>query len=142
MPSLVWARVPGRLLDAQLEVNRLRHAADEVFDDDDFDSDDFSNDDTGNNSLLVDTIMRQLLAKDVLYEPMKEIGERYHVYLAEARTGGVVSSEEIRRYEAQAMYIAKICGCKSRSVGGTVRGADGFVAGDAGVWAAARGDFT
>ena len=74
------------------------------------DSDDFSNDDTGNNSLLVDMIMRQLLAKDVLYEPMKEIGERYPAYLAEARTGGVVSSEEIRRYEAQAVYIGKICG--------------------------------
>ena len=34
---------------------------------------------------LADTLMRQLLAKDVLYQPMKDIGERYPEWLAAHR---------------------------------------------------------
>ena len=34
---------------------------------------------------LADTLMRQLLAKDVLYQPMKDIGERYPDWLAAHR---------------------------------------------------------
>lgn len=34
---------------------------------------------------LADTLMRQLLAKDVLYQPMKDIGERYPEWLSAHR---------------------------------------------------------
>lgn len=32
---------------------------------------------------LAETIMHQLLSKEVLYQPMKEIGSRYPSYLAQ-----------------------------------------------------------
>lgn len=38
---------------------------------------------------LVDGIMHQLLAKDVLYQPIQEIGSRYPQWLQEHRCGTV-----------------------------------------------------
>ena len=34
---------------------------------------------------LADSLMRQLLSKDVLYQPMKDIGDRYPEWLAAHR---------------------------------------------------------
>lgn len=59
------------------------------------------------SSALVDMIMRQLLSKDVLYEPMREIGAKYPGYLESHREG--LSTEEVARYESQQQYIQKIC---------------------------------
>lgn len=59
------------------------------------------------SSALVDSIMRQLLSKDVLYEPMKEIGEQYPPWLSKNRD--TLEPEEYGRYERQYAYIQKIC---------------------------------
>ncbi len=59
------------------------------------------------SSALVDMIMRQLLSKDVLYEPMKEIGAKYPEYLAAEGAG--LPEAELARYQAQQGYIRKIC---------------------------------
>jgi hypothetical protein len=59
------------------------------------------------SSALVDMIMRQLLSKDVLYEPMKEIGAQYPAYLESQREQ--LAEEELARYQAQQGYIEKIC---------------------------------
>ena len=59
------------------------------------------------SSALVDMIMRQLLSKDVLYEPMKEIGAKYPEYLA--AEGASLSEEVLALYQAQQGYIRKIC---------------------------------
>ena len=64
-------------------------------------------DDNDESSALVDMIMRQLLSKDVLYEPMKEIGAKYPEYLQSE--GALLSEEEVSRYQAQQRYIGKIC---------------------------------
>jgi peroxin-19 len=39
----------------------------------------------GSFASLADTIMQQLLSKDVLYQPMKDIGSKYPAWLATHR---------------------------------------------------------
>ncbi|KAK9849121.1 hypothetical protein WJX84_003479 [Apatococcus fuscideae] len=56
---------------------------------------------------FADSIMRQLLSKDVLYQPMKDIGARYPRWLAENRSK--LSAEAVQRYERQQEYIQKVC---------------------------------
>ena len=56
---------------------------------------------------LVDTIMHQLLSKDVLYQPMKDIGARYPAWLEAHRHE--LEPAEVRRYQEQLEYIEKIC---------------------------------
>ncbi|GAB4813856.1 hypothetical protein N2152v2_000902 [Parachlorella kessleri] len=56
---------------------------------------------------LVDSIMQQLLSKDVLYQPMKDIGERYPAWLDANRT--VLPEEELHRYSRQYEFIQQIC---------------------------------
>lgn len=60
------------------------------------------------SSALVDGIMRQLLSKEILYQPMKEIGERYPPWLEEHK--GSLDSEEYATYTRQYKYIQEICG--------------------------------
>ncbi|KAL3829888.1 hypothetical protein ACJIZ3_018690 [Penstemon smallii] len=48
---------------------------------------------------IVETMMQQLLSKDILYEPMKEIGERYPKWLEENKSK--LSDEEYARYSKQ-----------------------------------------
>ncbi|CDP09967.1 unnamed protein product [Coffea canephora] len=48
---------------------------------------------------IVETMMQQLLSKDVLHEPMKEIGERYPTWLEDNRTK--LSSEDYQRFSHQ-----------------------------------------
>lgn len=48
---------------------------------------------------IVETMMQQLLSKEILHEPMKEIGERYPKWLKEHEAG--LSKEEFERYSHQ-----------------------------------------
>lgn len=45
---------------------------------------------------IMETMMQQLLSKEILHEPMKEIGERYPKWLAEHETS--LSKEEYERF--------------------------------------------
>ncbi|DBA87289.1 hypothetical protein WJX77_009974 [Trebouxia sp. C0004] len=55
---------------------------------------------------LVDGIMHQLLAKDVLYQPIQEIGARYPQWLTDHR--GKLSPEDLQRYSQQFEHIQQI----------------------------------
>jgi peroxin-19 len=48
---------------------------------------------------IVETMMQQLLSKEILAEPMKEIGERYPKWLEEHKAS--LSKEEYERYSNQ-----------------------------------------
>ncbi|KAL1547511.1 peroxisome biogenesis protein 19-1-like [Salvia divinorum] len=52
---------------------------------------------------IVETMMQQLLSKEILYEPMKEIGERYPRWLEENRAK--LTDEEYTRYSNQHQFI-------------------------------------
>ncbi|KAG0570280.1 hypothetical protein M758_6G144800 [Ceratodon purpureus] len=56
---------------------------------------------------LMDTMMQQLLSKEVLYEPMKEIGERYPEWLESHKSE--LSSEDTARYTKQYDFIKQLC---------------------------------
>jgi peroxin-19 len=56
---------------------------------------------------LVDTIMHQLLSKDVLYQPMKDIGDKYPEWLAANKPS--LDPGKYKQYEEQYEYIQKIC---------------------------------
>ncbi|KAK9827482.1 hypothetical protein WJX74_005027 [Apatococcus lobatus] len=56
---------------------------------------------------FADSIMRQLLSKEVLHQPMQDIGARYPQWLADNRSK--LSAEDIQRYERQQDYIRKVC---------------------------------
>lgn len=45
---------------------------------------------------MVETMMQQLLSKEILHEPMKEIGERYPKWLEDNKPS--LSNEEYARY--------------------------------------------
>lgn len=51
--------------------------------------------------------MRQLLSKEVLHEPMKEIGERYPQWLAANKSQ--ISQEDYSRYSRQHKFILQLC---------------------------------
>eukprot|EP00850_Spirogloea_muscicola_P016932 SM000141S00876 [mRNA] locus=s141:171746:173213:- [translate_table: standard] len=57
--------------------------------------------------VVMDTMMRQLLSEEVLYEPMKEIGERYPAWLASNREK--LSTEDYDRYSRQHHIIQQLC---------------------------------
>lgn len=54
----------------------------------------------------METMMQQLLSKEILHEPMKEIGERYPKWLEEHKTS--LSKEEYDRYSHQYELIRKL----------------------------------
>ncbi|BBN15451.1 peroxin-19 [Marchantia polymorpha subsp. ruderalis] len=56
---------------------------------------------------IMDTMMRQLLSKEVLHEPMKEIGERYPEWLAANKSQ--LSQEDYSRYTRQHQFILQLC---------------------------------
>ncbi|KAL4853266.1 Peroxisome biogenesis protein 19-1 [Chlorella vulgaris] len=56
---------------------------------------------------LVDSLMQQLLSKEVLYQPMKDIGARYPSWLEANKDS--LSPEDCQRYEEQQGYIQAIC---------------------------------
>lgn len=51
--------------------------------------------------------MKQLLSKEVLYEPMKEIQELYPKWLDEKK--GKLASEEYEKYASQYAQINELC---------------------------------
>ncbi|XP_077236447.1 peroxisome biogenesis protein 19-2-like [Tasmannia lanceolata] len=55
---------------------------------------------------IVETMMQQLLSKEILHEPMKEIGERYPKWLEEHKDG--LNKEEYDRYCHQYEFIRKL----------------------------------
>jgi hypothetical protein len=58
-------------------------------------------------SSIVDTIMHQILSKEVLYQPMKDIGDKYPEWLAANKES--LDPEQYTKYEEQYEYIQKIC---------------------------------
>lgn len=57
-------------------------------------------------SSFVDSIMNQLISKDVLYEPLKEIGGKYPDWLAANKPR--LTLRDYEQYEAQYDYIQRI----------------------------------
>ena len=55
---------------------------------------------------VVDGVMKQLLAKDLMYEPMKEVCTRFPKYLAENKA--TLSNEEYNKYGKQYQYFQRI----------------------------------
>ncbi|CAH2055202.1 unnamed protein product [Thlaspi arvense] len=55
---------------------------------------------------IVETMMQQLLSKDILHEPMKEIGARYPKWLKENEAG--LSREDYNRYSQQYKLIEEL----------------------------------
>ncbi|KAL1195479.1 Peroxisome biogenesis protein 19-2 [Cardamine amara subsp. amara] len=55
---------------------------------------------------IVDTMMQQLLSKDILHEPMKEIGARYPKWLEEHESS--LNKEEFERYSRQHELIKEL----------------------------------
>jgi len=54
----------------------------------------------------IDGIMRQLLSKDLMYEPMKQVTEKFPQWLAENKSK--LSEEEYIRYGTQYQYFQRI----------------------------------
>ncbi|CAM8984510.1 unnamed protein product [Rhodiola kirilowii] len=55
---------------------------------------------------IVETMMQQLLSKEILHEPMKEIGERYPKWLEDHKAS--LSSEDYERYSHQYKFIREL----------------------------------
>jgi len=58
------------------------------------------------SNIVVDNVMKQLLDRDIMYEPMKEVCSRFPKYLAEHKDR--LSSEEYTRYGTQYQYFQRI----------------------------------
>ena len=56
---------------------------------------------------MVNGVMKQLLSKDVLYEPLKEISTKYPTWLEE--NGDKISKEDRDRYTRQQNIIKQLC---------------------------------
>ncbi|KAK9812683.1 hypothetical protein WJX72_001897 [[Myrmecia] bisecta] len=56
---------------------------------------------------MADSIMHQLLSKDVLYQPTQDIDARYPAWLAANRDK--LSEEKLQQYVQQHQYIQTIC---------------------------------
>ncbi|KAH0834907.1 Pex19 protein family-domain-containing protein [Lanmaoa asiatica] len=55
---------------------------------------------------LLETMMTQLMSKDVLYEPLKELYDKFPGYLAE--NSSTISAEDKKRFEAQISCIKRL----------------------------------
>eukprot|EP00892_Ulva_mutabilis_P008329 jgi/Ulvmu1/5869/UM025_0131.1 len=60
----------------------------------------------GQADSFVETLMHGLLSKEVLYDPLKDIADRFPEWLEANR--GTLSEEELARYEAQLAYITEV----------------------------------
>lgn len=56
---------------------------------------------------VIDSVMKQLLNKELMYEPMKEVCNRFPTFLASNKD--VLSIKEYTRYGNQYQYFQKIC---------------------------------
>lgn len=68
---------------------------------------------------IVETMMQQLLSKEILHEPMKEIGLKYPKWLEEHKTG--LSKEEYDRYSHQYELIKELNGVYENDPGNNSR---------------------
>eukprot|EP00890_Picochlorum_soloecismus_P000489 jgi/Picsp_1/1440/NSC_04919-R1_protein len=64
-------------------------------------------DDFGLPTQFLDGIMKQLVSKDVLYQPMKDICEKYPSWLEKEK--GTLDSDDYRKYHDQYTIISKMC---------------------------------
>ena len=64
-------------------------------------------DDFGLPTQVLDGIMKQLVSKDVLYQPMKDICEKYPSWLEKEKD--TLDSDDYRKYHDQYTIIAKMC---------------------------------
>lgn len=55
---------------------------------------------------IVETMMQQLLSKEILHEPMKEIAQKYPKWLEEHKES--LSKDDYRRYTQQYQYIVRL----------------------------------
>lgn len=55
---------------------------------------------------IVETMMQQLLSKEILHEPLKEIGEKYPKWLEEHKAD--LKPEEFDRYSRQYQLILRL----------------------------------
>lgn len=61
-----------------------------------------------NFNSIVDGMMKQLLAKDLMYEPMKSVCDKFPEWLAEAKEKKLLSEEDYNRYGHQYQYFQRI----------------------------------
>lgn len=57
--------------------------------------------------MLVDSLMQQLLSKEVLYQPMKDIACKYPEWLEKNRAA--LTDEEFQKYSKQHESILSVC---------------------------------
>jgi len=62
---------------------------------------------SGDFQSVVDGMMKQLLSKQIMYEPIKAICEKYPEWLAENQSK--LSEEDYTRYGKQYQYVQRIC---------------------------------
>ncbi|KAL1920263.1 uncharacterized protein VTP21DRAFT_1409 [Calcarisporiella thermophila] len=62
--------------------------------------------DTGEFNDMLEGMMKQLMSKDVLYEPLKELSEKYPQYLEENKAS--IPQEDYARYEKQYQVVQQI----------------------------------
>lgn len=55
---------------------------------------------------IVETMMQQLLSKEILHDPMKEIAEKYPKWLEEHRVS--INTEDYDRYSCQYQFILQL----------------------------------
>ena len=58
------------------------------------------------SNTVVDNVMKQLLDRDIMYEPMKEVCTRFPIFFAEHKDE--LSKEEYTRYGTQYQYFQRI----------------------------------
>jgi len=56
---------------------------------------------------IMENMMNQLMSKDILYPPMKEMKEKYPVWLQ--ANGSKLSAPDFERYTKQYQYVTRIC---------------------------------
>ncbi|PWY92451.1 Pex19-domain-containing protein [Aspergillus heteromorphus CBS 117.55] len=64
--------------------------------------------DEGDLTKMFMGMMEQLSNKEILYEPMKELDEKFGPWLEENRKKGTVSAEDLERFERQAAVVKVI----------------------------------
>jgi len=65
------------------------------------------NDDAGNILPFMQEMMKQLLSKDILYTPVKELSDKYPAWLEEHKTA--LSSSDLQRYTKQSELMKQVC---------------------------------